>query len=309
MARVTVVIAARDAASTLPETLSSLVAQTVSDWEAIVVDDASEDGTGDAARGFDPRIRVVRHATPQGPGASRNDGVRQATTELVSTLDADDLWKPEYLNRQLAAYDAAMADGRPVALVCTDAELIDEGGRVHGRWSQRIPLPPSPDLTDLLRENFVYNSVLVPREEFLSRGGYAAELIRGEDFDLWLRIVESGGEIVVNPEPLACYRLRAGALSANTVELSASTGVVYRRALERGRLTPAQRRLVRRQMRLHALLERRARRQAEPSSRPRRVASALLLLLPTIRVALEHPERWAAWARRGARPPATGRHA
>src|SRR5437588_10837282 len=99
MARVTVVIAARDAASTLPETLRSLGAQTVSAWEAVLIDDASSDETAALAGGFDDRLRVVRHERAEGPGASRNHGVREACTDLVATLDADDLWPPEYLAR------------------------------------------------------------------------------------------------------------------------------------------------------------------------------------------------------------------
>lgn len=306
MARVTVVIAARNAASTLPETLASLQAQTLRDWEAVLVDDGSTDGTGTLAAAAGPWLRVLRHEHPAGPARSRNDAVRTAATELIATLDADDLWRPEYLERQLAAYDAARTAGRRVALVCTDAELIDEQGNPRGRYSDLMPLPAHPDLDALLRENFVYNSVLLERELFLRHGGYFEELICGEDYDLWLRLLEDGGEVIVNREPLAVYRLRAQSLTADTVETSAGRQRAYERALARGQLGVRARMIVRRQMRLHALIERRARLATHTSSQ---VLAKVGLLPATVRVALEHPERWSKWLRQGPRRPATGRHA
>lgn len=309
MARVTVVIAARDAASTLPQTLASLIAQEYRDWEAILVDDASSDETGRMAWVLGDRIRVLRNDRPLGPAISRNRAVEEADGELVATLDADDLWTPHYLLHQVRAYDFARAGGHRVALVCSDAEIVDEQGEPRGRWSDRVRLPSRPDLDDLLRENFVYNSVLVRRRLFLANGGYRADLIRGEDYDLWLRLVEAGNQIIVNPEPLAVYRLRAAALSADAVRLARSTCEVYRLALDRGSLNDAQRTIARRQMRLHALLERRAEHSLAELSRPGRILGSLGLAGAMLRVALEHPERWPVWLRRGIRPSARGRHA
>jgi glycosyltransferase involved in cell wall biosynthesis len=309
MARVTVVIAARDAASTLPEMLASLIAQEYRDWEAILVDDASSDETGQMASVLGDRIRVLRHEQPQGPAISRNRAVEVADSELVATLDADDFWTPHYLLAQVRAYDFARAGGHRVALVCSDAEIIDEEGGSRGRWSDRVGLPSRPELEDLLRENFVYNSVLIRRRLFLANGGYRADLIRGEDYDLWLRLVEAGNQIIVNPAPLAVYRLRQAALSADAVRLARSTREVYRLALDRGSLNDAQRTIAYRQMRLHAVLERRAAHAQADLAPAARVLSWLRLAGATLRVALEHPERWAAWLRRGTRPPAGGRHA
>lgn len=310
MPRVSVIVAARDAAATLPQTLSSLSAQTYADWNAILVDDASGDGTAElAAETLGPRVSVLVNERRLGPAGSRNRGVIAAQSELVATLDADDLWAPTYLEQQVSTYDAARAAGRRVALACCDAELLGPAGPTGERWSDRIALPDRITLEALLRENSVYNSVLISREVFLAHGGYHQDLIWGEDYDLWLRLLEDGWEFAVSHEPLATYRLRPDALSADSARITMATAEVYERALARGRLSRRQRRTVRRQRRLQRVLARRAMlARAREGGRP--AALAELRLVPQLaRVALEHPERWAAWLRRGPRRAAAGRHA
>jgi glycosyltransferase involved in cell wall biosynthesis len=308
MARVSVIIAARNAAGTLSQALESVAMQTYRDWEAVVVDDASSDGTGELTAVLGDRVRLVHNDTPLGPAAARNRGVEHASSELIATLDADDLWLPTYLERQIAVYDQAVANGRPVALVCCDAELLGPRGPELERWSDRVKLPGRVTLDVLLRENVVYNSVLMSRAAFVEHGGYEVSLVGVEDFDLWVRVAEVS-EIAVNQELLATYRLRPDSLSAHTARMAAGTSLVYDRALARGRLSAAQRLVARRQRRLHDLLERRAQVTAAREA-GRSAALAGLRLAPlTARVALEHPERWALWLRHGPRRAAAGRHA
>lgn len=304
MPRVSVVIAARDATATLAQTLASVVAQDFSDWEVVVVDDGSTDATGELAAGFDPRVRVVLNEQALGPSGARNRGVDEARGELVATLDADDLWLPEYLARQVALLDAEQDAGRRIGLVACDAHLIGPAGEPLGRWSERVGHVERPTLSDLLATNLIFTSVLLPRDVFLATGGYSRDLVWGEDHDLWLRIAQAGWEIVVAPDPLACYRLRPDSLSSQSARLAQGARDVYGRALARGGLTAPQRRLARRRARLFALLVERARVAESPS-----LAARLALLPRTARVALEHPERWLAWLRRGPRAAGQGRHA
>jgi glycosyltransferase involved in cell wall biosynthesis len=309
MARVSIVVAARDAAATIGDTLASVAAQTYGDWDLILVDDASSDRTGELAAALGDRVRVLRNATPIGPAGARNRAVEHATGELIATLDADDLWMPAYLERQISAYDRAVTEGRPVAVVCCDAQLLGPGGLELEQWSDRVKLPGRVTLDVLLRENVVYNSVLMSRAVFVENDGYRVELVGVEDFDLMLRIAERGGEIVVNDEVLATYRLRPDSLSSHSARMAAGTRVVYERALTRGRLNLTQRALARRQWRLHALLERRAHLSAAREAGRPAVLDGLRLAPLTARVALEHPERWAPWLRHGPRRAAAGRHA
>src|SRR5271157_5460413 len=103
--RVSVVIPLYNKAGYITRTLQSVAGQTFEDFETIIVDDGSTDGSGDLAAEFqDGRFRVVRQANA-GPGAARNRGIEEARGELIALLDADDVWMPEYLASSLAMFD------------------------------------------------------------------------------------------------------------------------------------------------------------------------------------------------------------
>lgn len=105
MALVSIITPAYNAVRTLSETIESVQAQTFTDWEMIIVDDCSSDGTTALASRYatdDPRIRVIRRAENGGVAAARNQALGAATGRYMAFLDADDLWLPEKLHLQLA---------------------------------------------------------------------------------------------------------------------------------------------------------------------------------------------------------------
>ena len=97
MPRVSVIIPAFNNEATLAEAVQSVQSQTYVDWEVIVSDDASTDGTAAVAEGFGGPIRVVRNPENRGSGPARNAAVEVAEGELLALLDADDYWLPEFL--------------------------------------------------------------------------------------------------------------------------------------------------------------------------------------------------------------------
>jgi glycosyltransferase involved in cell wall biosynthesis len=306
--RVSVVIAARDAAATLPDTLASVHAQTVGGWEVVVVDDGSRDGTAELALAAGPNVRVLRNREARGPAAARNRGVAEARGELIATLDADDAWLPRYLESQLATYDRAMSEGRRVGAVCCDADLVRDDGPTGARWTDRVGRVQRIDITVLLRENVVFTSVVMPRSVFLDLGGYAEDPRLGvEDYDLWLRMVERGYEIVMNPEVLAAYRLGGDALSANIERMAEGAQLMLTRALGRAALSARERRAARRRRRAYGAVAWRARIAAEPDRVRRwlRVARGAPLIALS---ALEQPQRWRHWLREGPRSAGARRH-
>lgn len=303
----TVIVAARDAAATLPATLGSVRAQTFTDWEIVVADDASTDATA-AIAAAEPRARVVATGGPLGPAGARNLAAEQATGDLLATLDSDDLWEPDFLETQVSAFDRETARGRRVGLVACDARLLGPGGMLPETYCDRVGRG-GLSVTDLLRENSVYTSVVVPRALFGELGGFATDLAQAEDYDLWLRIVQSGHEAIRTDRPLAVYRLRSASLTAASDVAADSTVRVHERALERGGLTGAQRRLARRRVRMYRLLARRARIAARAQAGERVTHQRLATLPLTFVVAAEHPERWLRWLRHGTRDPGPSRHA
>lgn len=307
--RVSVIIAARDAGPTIQATLASVREQTYTDFEVVLVDDASTDGTADVARAAIEGLRIERHDVALGPGAARNRAAAVALGELLAVLDADDLWKPRYLESQVDRYDEAVREGRRVAAVCCDADLVGPDGPTGGRWSERVGAAGVVDLEGMLGENVVFTSVLTPRTVFLELGGYETDdRIHLEDYDLWLRMLEAGYEIVVNPEALALYRLGETARSAKIEKMAAGGALIMERALRRGALTPRQRRLARKRRRMYGAVGRRAAIAAQPGRTGRLLA--LGRHAPAIVLSgLEHPERWRHWLRRGPRSAGHGRHA
>jgi glycosyltransferase involved in cell wall biosynthesis len=292
--RVSVIVPAHNAAATLPETLGSLAGQTFADWEAVVVDDCSEDGTERAARGVDARIRVLRSAANLGPAGARNLAI-----ELLALLDADDLWLPNYLAEQVALYDRALAEGRRAGIVACDAYLLSGERRLPRTYAETVGSPAGIGVGRLLRENPIYVSAMFPRALFDEVGPFSSECFGSEDHDLWLRIVETGREVVFNPRPLAVYRLRSESVSANAAGMARTGQATYRLALERGRLGRRQRVIARRELRLQRAVER-AQGIAEAWRLGRRGEAARLagrsLALFGV-VALERPGRWSRWLR------------
>jgi glycosyltransferase involved in cell wall biosynthesis len=297
MPRVSVIIPTYNAKEHLPETLRSIVAQTFRDWEVVVADDASTDATAAVAEGFGARFKVLRAAHNSGPAAARNRAIAAASGELLVFLDADDLWLPEYLERQVGLYDAS-ASGGAVGIVACDAQVLTVEGLFPQTYMELMRFPREVTLTRLLASNPIYVSALVPRAIVEELGGFCDEIFGTEDHDLWLRIVECGYRVVANREPLAVYRLGTASVSAGLGRMARALQTTYRRALDRGNLTPRQRRIARRELRMSRALEQvdAIRTELRGGRRPyRRTTHALPLLL---RVAVEHPNSWRGVGRR-----------
>jgi glycosyltransferase involved in cell wall biosynthesis len=213
--KVSVVIPAYNAASTLAESLESVIAQTCPDWEAILVDDGSSDATFEIANAFaerDPRIRVVRQRNG-GESAARNTGVDHARYDWLLFLDADDWIAPAHLERftsELAAHpelDAAHCGWVRVAL---DGTLVSDDYR-----------PPAGDLFPILacRAAFPVHACMVRRSLVIAVGKLDTALQTCPDWDLWQRIARTGARFGALPEVLAYYRMTPNSSSLDARQL------------------------------------------------------------------------------------------
>jgi glycosyltransferase involved in cell wall biosynthesis len=238
-----VVIAAYEAASTVVGAIESVLAQTRQDFEIVVVDDGSSDDTAavaEATAAGDPRVRVIRQANG-GPSAARNRGIADGGGEYVSMLDSDDLWLPDYLAEMGAALDADPQAG----FAYTEAWELNEGtGRFLKATAMARQHPPAQTLphdrfvAELMRRNFVYNSVTVRRSVLEQVGGYDDRMTHGEDYELWLRIAISGFTAIRVPGPLAIKRDSPSSLTNDTAAMSAGVRDAYRAVLERHPASP-----------------------------------------------------------------------
>jgi glycosyltransferase involved in cell wall biosynthesis len=215
---VSVVVPAYNAARYLRETLDSVLAQTYPDLEIIVVDDGSTDETFEIANAIaatDARLRVLRQAN-KGPGAARNLGIAQARGTLIAPLDADDLWHPTKIAKQVSA----MRQGGPdVGLVYTWSSMIDKDSRIIDQY--RGECVEGDAYAALVLYNFLLNgsTPLVRRDCLAETGGYDEAFLYAQDYLFALAIAERYHFAVV-PEFLVGYRRTSGSWSSNVVRLT-----------------------------------------------------------------------------------------
>jgi teichuronic acid biosynthesis glycosyltransferase TuaG len=225
---VSVITPVWNASGTLAATVASVRAQSFADWEMLIVDDGSTDGSGALAgelAAAEPRLRVLGGAVRRGAAAARNQGIRAARGRHIAFLDADDLWRPEKLAVQLG-YMAATGAG----LVFSAYRRIDAAGRPLGE----VPVPARVDHAALLKGNVI--GCLTAIYDTARFGRVAMpELPRRQDYGLWLKLLEGGGAAHGLPHVLADYRVRAGSLSSDRLAAAAATWTVYREIAGLGR--------------------------------------------------------------------------
>jgi len=230
---ISVVIASYNYGHFLPHAIRSVQAQTLQDWECIIVDDASIDNTPEVVAEFmrkDPRIQYIRNAENVGEGRTRNLGNSMARGEFIAVLDADDWWDPEKLESQVDVMHRV-----PGAILCfTD--------KVNVSSSMRRMKSCDPDwLRNVARglhlENeIVHSSVLVSRHAVEAVKGYDPSLPPAADWDLWLRLMHrfKQASFVHLHKPLVFYRVHENNMTANWRRLTRSERRVLQRGLTRG---------------------------------------------------------------------------
>jgi teichuronic acid biosynthesis glycosyltransferase TuaG len=204
---VSIITPAYKAAQYVGETVRSVQAQTFQNWEMIIVDDESPDDTASVVQGFsdaDPRIRLIRQANT-GPAMARQTALDHARGRYIAFLDADDLWLPEKLARQLAFMQAQDA-----VLSFTAFRRISADALVTGRL---IHVPSKLGYDGLLRNTAIATStVLIDRSR---SGPIAMTKTYYDDFVLWLGILKKGHFALGYDEDLMRYRVLAHSVSRN----------------------------------------------------------------------------------------------
>ncbi len=190
--RVSVLIGAYNNADTLPRAIGSILAQTVTALELLVVDDGSSDETPDLVRGVDdPRVRYLP-LEHRGISPSLNDGLLEASAPFVAIQDADDHSDPVRLERQLELIE------RDATVAVVGARMREEDGQ--GRPLRSRTSFAAGDVGDvLMRFNPIPNScALMRRDLVLALGGYDRRYRYAMDYDLWLRLAEHGRAVTVD---------------------------------------------------------------------------------------------------------------
>ena len=199
---------AHNAAATLAAALESLQVQTLDQFEIVAVDDGSEDGTREILKAWqsrDPRLRLI-FGPHRGLIGALNQGLEECRGDLVARMDADDLARPQRLEKQVHLLEQHPEVSVAGTLVETfPREHLREGFRLYEEWLNQLV-----SHEDISREIFIespiaHPSAMVRQREILALGGYE-DHGWPEDYDLWLRYLAAGKRFAKVPEVLLCWR-------------------------------------------------------------------------------------------------------
>ena len=207
----------------LSQAIDSVLAQTHSSWNLLIVDDQSPDGAWEIAQSYarrDARIRCIQNERNLGVAATRNRGIELARGEWAAFLDSDDMWHPEKLETQLAAAKSAGAD-----LVYTSYAMFRDEDQHRAEYL----VPESVDYESLLLENVIGCSTAMVRRSVLENHRFRPELYH-EDYAMWLELLRSGVVAVGCPDVLVEWRISETSRSYNKLNAAKHRWAVYRQA-------------------------------------------------------------------------------
>jgi glycosyltransferase involved in cell wall biosynthesis len=239
---VSVIVPAYGVTQYIGEALDSVLAQTWTDYEIIVVNDGCRD-TPALERVLQPYLGRIIYLKQEngGPSSARNTGIRASRAPFVALLDGDDAWEPDFLEVQMGIFKSDPS----IDLLYSNAIMFGDTP-----FAGRLGMDFSPSEGEVTFESLVSFKCMVlmsvtARKEALVRAGWFDEnLRRSEDFDLWLRVVKTGGRIQYHRRPLTRYRQRNTGLSADGFAMRQGALAVMEKAERTLDLTPAERKTV-----------------------------------------------------------------
>ena len=220
---VSVITPAYRAERFIETTIESVRAQTFPDWEMLVVDDASTDGTTALVARLaerDPRVRLYRKPAQSGASASRNLAIAAARGRWLAFLDSDDLWLPDKLERQLA-----FAERCGGAFLYGGFRRISEDG---GRIGRLVRVPARINFGGLLKNTCIATLTVMLDRQRLPPVVFPEDLRRGNDFATWLILLRAGGWAYGLNADLGRYRTVSNSLSSRKARTSSWVWRVYR---------------------------------------------------------------------------------
>ena len=200
---VSIIMPSYNTAPYIAESINSVVAQTYTDWELIIVDDASTDNTDEVVASCHPRIRYLKNDHNRGAAYSRNRALREAKGKWIAFLDSDDVWTPDKLEKQIAfmakngyafsytCYEEMGEDGKPTGTVVGGPNRITKTGMYNYCW---------PGCLTVMYDREVVGDIQI------------AEIQKNNDYAMWLKICRKADCFLLD-ENLARYRKRGGSIS------------------------------------------------------------------------------------------------
>lgn len=220
--KVSVIVPAYNAERFIEQAITSVVAQSFPDWELLVIDDCSSDGTCAAVEALaarDGRIRLLRNETNQGVARTRNRGLELCRGEYIALLDSDDVWHPHKLRHQLERLEQTGA-----GLCCTSYRIVDVRGE---KAREDYLVPETLSFDGLLKENVIGCSTVLLRGSMMKNYRFTTEYYH-EDYVLWLELLRDGHAAVGCPQVLADWRFLEDSRSFDKSKAAKNRWRIYR---------------------------------------------------------------------------------
>lgn len=225
--QISIIVPVYNAVRFIRETMDCVLAQTYPHWELLLVEDGSSDGTAEEIEKYieeklETRIRLIRQPANMGAAQARNRGLKEAKGRYIAYLDADDLWVPEKLEKELSFQREKKA-----AFVFTGYEFADENGNGTGKI---VHVPDTLTYNQALSNTTIFTTTVM-----FDRDKIATELlempdIKSEDTALWWKVLRNGYTAYGLNENLARYRRAGKSLSSNKLEAVRRIWNLYRKA-------------------------------------------------------------------------------
>lgn len=210
---VSIITPAYNSEKFIEKTYESIKNQTYKNWEWLVIDDNSIDGTFEILKRLskeDSRIRIYRNTTNLKAASSRNKGLDSSSGEYITFIDSDDLWNYKFLEKQMKKMKELSQN-----LVFSSYSRIDEDNlKNYGDYV--VPLKVT--LNDLLKTNYMSCLTVLYKKEKFKEIKFNENLKMHEDYVMWLEILKKEKEVYTNQEVLATYRIRKKSVSSNKLD-------------------------------------------------------------------------------------------
>ncbi len=224
---VSIIVPVYNAEKYIRETIEHVGAQTYTDWELLLVVDGCKDSSVQVIREYqeekkENRLRIIVREHNMGAAKARNRGLQEACGRYIAYVDADDLWQPQKLSRQLQFLQEKQA-----AFVFTGYEFADENGVGTGKV---VHVPKELRYQDALKNTTIFTSTVMFDTERIPKELLEMPDIKSEDTALWWKVLRNGYTAYGLDENLVLYRRPAKSLSSNKLEAIRRIWNLYRRA-------------------------------------------------------------------------------
>ena len=209
------------------ETMDCVRSQTYTDWELLLVEDCGEDRCVQLIREYiektgDERIRLIRQPSNMGAAMARNRGVREAKGRYIAYLDADDLWEPQKLEKELT-----FMEEKGAAFAFTGYEFADEWGKGTGKV---VHVPETLNYREALKNTTIFTTTVMFDTKKVDKELLQMPVMKSEDTALWWKLLRSGYTAYGLNENLVKYRRPGKSLSSNKLEAMRRIWNLYRKA-------------------------------------------------------------------------------